>query len=64
MQLSTIRRKKQKLIQNCNSWVALKGNIRQEYKALCAKEREALIKNPILPNREVMNNGNSTMDTR
>lgn len=56
MQLASIKRKKKMLVSSLQSWTKLTGKKRKEYRALCAMEREALLKNPILPNREVNQN--------
>jgi hypothetical protein len=65
MQLATIRKKKKQLTQSLR-WFDLSGIERKEYKTLCAKERETLLKHPLLPQREVTQNDNSPkyMDSR
>ena len=63
MNLSTIQRKKQKLIGSQLSWVNLTGEQRKQYRALCAKERNILLKHPITPNRKVDKNELSPNNT-
>lgn len=66
MQLASIKRKKKSLVSSLESWTKLTGDKRKQYRALCAMEREALLKNPILPDREVKQNDNPPkhMDSR
>lgn len=47
MNLSTIQKKKEKLVGNLPYWVCLSGEERKAYQALCQAERTVLLKQPI-----------------